>query len=204
MIRILTLILVTLLAGAACAAPITPAASYFPLTAGATWTRKAEDGAQIIARVVGSKTVGSVRCTVIETKTVRGDRERAARNCYQATAGEILAIETVAGPRTIVLDPPRPLMKLPPAARKSWTWAPKNAPVEIKITDEWVREESVRVPAGVFRAWKLKSVTKREEFTVTILTWYAPGVGIVKIEREAVGGGQEREGGSELISYKIP
>lgn len=181
-----------------------PGPSYFPLVSGATWMRKADDGGQITARVVGTETVGSVRCTVVETKTVREGQERVSKTCYQATDKGISVIETVVGARTTVLDPPRPLMLLPPAVGKSWMWSPKNSPADIKVTDQWVAQESVKVAAGTFRAWKLKSVTQREDATLTTFTWYAPGVGIVKIVREVRGGGQERGGGSELVSYKIP
>ncbi len=181
-----------------------PAPSYFPLAQGATWVRKAEDGATITATVTGAKVVGSVRCTVIETKTLRDTRERVTKTCYEATPSGVFVIEAVAGPRTIALDPPRPLLLLPPTAGKSWTWSPKDSPIDIAVSDRWVREEMVKVPAGTFRAWKLESVTKRGDVIVRVFTWYAPGVGIVKIAREASGGGQEREGGSELVSYKIP
>lgn len=193
---------VVLIAGPVAAAP---APSYFPLAPGATWARKSSDGAQVNARVVGTKTVGLVRCTVVATASVRGGTERTTHICYQATDQEIRIIESEApGGRSIVLDPPRSLMKLPPQAGKSWAWIPKSAPVDMKVTDEWVREETVRVPAGTFRAWKLMTVTKRGEDTATVRTWYAPGVGVVKIEREEIRDGQKREGGSELVSYKIP
>ncbi len=203
MIRII-LAVSALTVAVAALAPAAPAPSYFPLAQGATWVRKAEDGATITAGVTGAKVVGSVRCTVIETKSVRDNRERITKTCYEATASGVFVIETVAGPRTIVLDPPRPLLLLPPAAGRSWTWSPKDSPIDVAVSDRWIREETVRVPAGTFRAWKLESVTKRADMTVHVFTWFAHGVGIVKIAREATGGTQEREGGSELVSYKIP
>jgi hypothetical protein len=76
--------------------------------------------------------------------------------------------------------------------------------VPSSIKEEWVVEESVTVTAGTFTAWKLKTVTTRGDLTVTLFTWYAPGVGIVKIEREEQRGGLQREGGSELVRYTVP
>lgn len=181
-----------------------PAPSYFPLTPGATWTRKGDDGTQVSARVAGPKTVASVRCTVLETKTIRPDRQTTSRNCYQATDRELLLIEAEAEGRTVVLNPPRPVMQLPPAAGRTWTWNRKNAPSDAKVTDQWLSEEEVRVPAGTFRAWKLRSETKRGDTTFTLSTWYAPGVGIVKIERMQSTGTQQSGGISVLVSYKIP
>lgn len=198
---LISLILITAFAGATLAAP---AASYFPLTSGATWVRRATDGAQVTVKVTGSKTVGAARCTIVETTTVRNDRQRTTRVCYAQRADAVQVIETEGRDRTIVLDPPRSILQLPPRAGKSWTWTPRNLPVEMTVTDTWAREETVKVTAGTFRAWKLKSVTKRGDVSVTLYTWYAAGVGIVKIVREEVRGEMERDRGSELVSYRIP
>lgn len=62
----------------------------------------------------------------------------------------------------------------------------------------------MKVAAGTFKAWKVRTVTKRADVTVTLFTWYAPGVGIVKIEREEQRGQLQREGSSQLVSYKVP
>jgi len=50
----------------------------------------------------------------------------------------------------------------------------------------------------------VESVTKRDDVTVTIRTWYALRVGVVKVEREQTDPGPDRDGGSELVSYRIP
>jgi hypothetical protein len=76
--------------------------------------------------------------------------------------------------------------------------------VPSRITEEWVGEETVKVAAGTFKAWKVKTVTTRADLMVTLFTWYAPGVGIVKIAREEQRGELQREGGSELVRYTIP
>lgn len=196
------LLLVVVLSPAA--GPAAPVASYFPLAPGATWVRKAEDGAEIRATVTRQKFAGSVRCTVIETKTVRAGRERVSRICYEATATSVRAIETEFAGRFIIVDPPRTVLLLPPQAGKTWSWIPRDSPVPATVTEEWMREESVRVTAGTFKAWKVRTVTKRGDVTVTLFTWYAPGVGIVKIEREEQRGQLQREGSSQLVSYKIP
>lgn len=196
------LLLVVVLSPAA--GPAAPVASYFPLAPGATWVRKADDGGEIRATVTRQKFAGAVRCTVIETKTVRDGRERVTRICYQATATYVRAIETEFAGRFIIVDPARTVLLLPPQAGKTWSWTPRDSPVPATVTEEWMREESVKVAAGTFKAWKVRTLTKRGDVTVTLFTWYAPGVGIVKIEREEQRGQLQREGGSELVSYKIP
>jgi hypothetical protein len=166
--------------------------------------RKAGDGGEIRATVTRQKFAGAVRCTVIETKTVRDGRERVSRICYQATATDVRAIETEFAGRFIIVDPPRTVLLLPPQAGKTWSWIPRDSPVPATVTEEWIREESVKVAAGTFKAWKVRTVTKRGDVTVTLFTWYAPDVGIVKIEREEQRGQLQREGSSQLVSYTIP
>ncbi|MBI3998450.1 MAG: hypothetical protein HY355_05400 [Armatimonadetes bacterium] len=183
-----------------------PAPSLFPLVPGAAWTRKNEDGRESTSRVTGPKVVGTTRCTVVERKFVdeRG-RERVERTCYLVSAAEILVIETtnLRGELT-VLKPPRALMKLPARAGQTWAWSPEDSAFDLKITSKWVGEESIKVPSGTFRAWKLQTVTAGEDFEVTVLTWYAPGVGAVRSERKGRRGDRQISGWSELISYKIP
>ncbi|HXF82397.1 MAG TPA: hypothetical protein VNN19_06575 [bacterium] len=196
-----------LLAGCRTAPPAAaPAAraAYFPLVTGAMWTRRAEDGGTITARVVGTKSVGGRSCAVLETVIERDDRRRVSRVCYEATDDAVRALETESLGRTIVLDPPRTVLLLPPQAGRAWSWEPPGERVPSRITDTWVAEEEVRVAAGTFRAWKLRTVTVRGDLTVTLFTWYAPGVGIVKIARAEQRGTQQREGGSELVRYRVP
>lgn len=178
--------------------------SYFPLERGATWTREAEDGGTITSRVVGPKSVGQASCTVIETATRRDDRQRITRVCYEATESAIRALETESLGRRTVLDPPRTILLLPPEAGRSWSWVPPDERASSRITEEWVAEETVQVAAGTFKAWKVKTVTARGDLTVTLFTWYAPGVGIVKIARAEQRGELLREGGSELVRYRVP
>jgi hypothetical protein len=180
-----------------------PPASYFPLPVGATWTRRADDGVEVTARVTETKTVGSAECTVLETRTGRGLGGGVVRVCYEQSAEAVHALETRGLGITLRLEPPRPVLQFPPQAGKSWSWTPKNLPLSMTVTDTWLQEESVRVPAGTFTAWKLQSVSKRGSATATLYTWYAMGVGIVKVVREE-NGVRDPEGSSELIRYQVP
>lgn len=94
------------------------------------------------------------------------------------------------------------VLQFPPQPGKSWSWSPKNIPISMTVTDTWLLEETVRVPAGTFTAWKLQSVSKRGPTTATVYTWYASGVGVVKVVREE-NGERDREGSSELVRHSI-
>lgn len=186
------------------AAPAAPTVSFFPLVPGATWVRKADDGGEIRAVVTRQKFAGTVRCTVIETTTIRDGRERVGRICYHATPTQVRAIETEVSGRFHLVDPPRTVLLLPPSPGKAWSWIPRSGQGQVTISEEWIGEETIKVAAGSFKTWKVKSVTKQGDITLTLFTWYAPGVGIVKIERAEQRGQLQREGSSQLVRYKIP
>ena len=167
--------------------------------------RKSDDGGEATTKVVGTKTVGSTRCMVVERKAVERGRERVTRTCYLVTAAEVLVIETsnMRG-ESQVLTPPRPQLKLPPRAGQTWSWSPSESMFELKIVEKWIGEETVKTAAGTYKAWKMQTVTTGEGFSLTSLTWYAPGVGVVRSERKGQRRDREIKGWSELVRYKAP
>lgn len=187
--------------------PVTaaPAPSIFPLSNGAVWTRKDDTGVQSTSRVTGPKVSGTRQCVVIERRAVERGRERIDRNCYLATAAEILVLETTNLRGDVsVLNPARPLLKLPPKVGQTWSWSPSDSTFDLKIISKWVGEESIKVQAGTFKAWKLQTVTAGEDMEVTSVTWYAPGVGVVRSERKGHRADRQISGWTELVSYKVP
>ncbi|MDR7522043.1 MAG: hypothetical protein QN168_06220 [Armatimonadota bacterium] len=182
-----------------------PSPSLFPLVVGAVWVRRSDDGGEATSRVVGPKTVGTTRCTVVERRAVERGRERIGRTCFLATASEVLIVEwTTPRGELQVLNPPRPTLKLPPRAGQTWSWSPASSAVALKITERWIGEETIKVVAGTFRAWKLQTVATGEDSEITTYTWYAPGVGAVRSERKGRRGDRQISGWSELVSYRIP
>lgn len=179
--------------------------SLFPLAVGATWVRRSDDGTVATTRVTGTKRVGGRTCAVVERAVAQGGRERVSRSCIAATASEVLVLEfTSPRGRTQVTNPPRPILKLPPRVGLTWTWVPADPVVDLKITETWLGQETVKTPAGTFRAWKLQSVAVGEDGRVTTITWYAPGVGAVRVERTGHRGDRTIRGWSELVRYTIP
>jgi hypothetical protein len=182
-----------------------PAASLFPLVVGAIWVRKTDDGTDATSRVVGPKTVGTTRCTVIERKAVERGRERTSRTCFLVTASEVLVIETTNMRGELqVVNPPRPQLKLPPRAGQTWSWTPADSVFDLKIVEKWIGEETIKTAAGTYKAWKMQTITTGEDFEITSYTWYAPGIGAVRNERKGHRGDREIKGWSELVSYKAP
>ncbi len=190
-------------AGPVTAGPAVP--SLFPLVLNAEWTRKNDDNSLSTSKVTGPKTIGTVRCVVIERKFTFQGRERVERNCYLATATEVVLIETTSQrgePQT--LKPPRTLLKLPPKAGQTWSWSPEDPGVDLKITSKWIGEETLKVGAGQFKAWKIETITTGEDLDIKAYTWYAPGAGTIRNERNGHRGERKISGWTELVSYKIP
>lgn len=200
---VVVLALIAPVAGPVAAGPAAP--SLFPLAVNAEWTRKNDDGTASISKVTGPKTVGSVRCMVIERKFTQQGRERTERNCYLATATEILVIETTnfRGDLT-TLKPPRALLKLPPKAGQVWSWAPEESTFEVKLASKWVAEETMKVGTTQYKAWKLETITTGEDMEIKAYTWYALGIGPVRSERKGYRGDRKINGWTELVNYKIP
>jgi len=204
-----TLILVLLVLVVPVAAPVAAgpasAPSLFPLAVNAEWTRKNDDGTTSTSKVTGLKTVGNVRCMVIERKFTQQGRERTERNCYLASATEITVIETTnfRGDLT-TLKPPRALLKLPPKAGQAWSWAPEESTFEVKLNSKWMAEETIKVGTVQYKAWKLETITTGEDMEIKSYTWYAPGIGAVRSERKGYRGDRKISGWTELVTYKIP
>jgi len=182
-----------------------PVPSLFPLVTGAVWVRKDDDGTEATTRVVGPKTVGSIRCVVTERKAVERGRERLDRTCLAVTSAEVTVIEiTTLRGGLAVLNPPRPVLKLPPRAGQTWSWSPAESVFELKITSKWIGEETVKTPAGAYKAWKLQTITTGENSEISAFIWYATGVGAVRSERKGRRGDRQISGWTQLISYKAP
>ncbi len=199
---LVVVVLALIAAGPVAAGPAAP--SLFPLAVNAEWTRKNDDGTISTSKVTGPKTVGSVRCMVIERKFTQQGRERTERNCYLGTATEILVIETTFRGDLTTLKPPRALLKLPPKSGQTWSWAPEESTFEVKLASKWLAEETIKVGATQDKGWKLETITSGENMEIKTYTWYAPGVGAVRSERKGYRGDQKISGWTELVSYKIP
>jgi hypothetical protein len=86
------------------------------------------------------------------------------------------------------INPPVPLLKLPANAGDTWTVGPREnrrGPVA-GHTCKVIGEEVVEVPAGKFTAIRVDSVYPADGADSTVSRWFAPNVGLVKMDN---GGG---------------
>jgi hypothetical protein len=97
-------------------------------------------------------------------------------------------------------DPGRQYLMNPLVAGKKWFWKGKGEiGQDITESNEIIGPETVKVPAGTFRAVKIVSQVADGEAVLTRTTWYAEGVGLVKSMSE----GRGLKYGWELSDYSF-
>jgi len=98
-------------------------------------------------------------------------------------------------------EPPRQVLKNPLVAGEKWRWSGKTiSQTDVTESNEVVGLETVKVPAGTFRAMKVVSrVQEADSAVVTKTYWYAEGVGLVKWMTE----GAQLKYGWELVDYSF-
>jgi hypothetical protein len=126
---------------------------------------------------------------VVTAAEKKGDAYRVSVG--RESAGEVSALATVEvsargvfrlGTAGTELPKPLPLLKLPAKPGDTWESDPAAAKAGVGPTVYTVgKEEEVEVPAGKFRAIPVEAVRELKGRTFKSTSWYAPGVGLVKL-----------------------
>ena len=128
------------------------------------------------------------------------------RETYQMTATSLL--RNAAGfPVIGKIVPPMPVLHLPPTANETWNWIGEivypDGSFKGNATFTLHDLELVETPAGSFKAYRVS-----QDFTLNVsgakqqatsIQWYAPGVGVIKMEN----GGGDQKTQATLKSYKL-
>jgi hypothetical protein len=199
---ILAAILLLMLLATAAAAQRSAAAGrdYFPLRVGDSWTyRNDEDDSEFTVKVLGEEKQAD-GTIVYQVEKVVGGR---IHYWYTKTPGWVLMRREAYAEQegvTITHDPARQYLKNPLAAGAKWTWKGKSATgmdvLEINVVEG---PQVVTTPAGRFRAMKIVSRVTEGDAAVTRTTWYAPGVGLVKMQTET----PTLKYGAQLVDYSF-
>jgi hypothetical protein len=160
-----------------------PRIVYQPAKLGTTWVYES------------GKNLFTVKVTSV---VVKGDRTTLTLSCGDPgdpkSATEELIVTSEGVFRTALeehrFDPPMCLLKLPAARGDSWPvktnwttpdWAPGQRGIEFRGSVLVAGVEKVTVPAGTFEALRVEARNDNGLF-LGWHRWYAPGVGMVKIE----------------------
>jgi hypothetical protein len=176
-----------------------PAADYFPLRVGDSWTyRNTEEGGYTL-KVLSEEPHegGTVRFVVEMLSGVK------VNNTYSKANGWVLFHgETYPEHEGLqaTYDPPKQLLPNPLVVGQKWEWTGKDpTQMEHHESHRVVGVETVTVPAGKFRAMKVVSEITGASAPLIRTSWYAEGVGLVKTTNV---GGQIKYG-SELTDYSF-
>jgi len=118
--------------------------------------------------------------------------------------GEVLCGRRQVLKDPVYTDPPQVLLPAAPRPGKTWTWSGTVADDTSKIDGVVEAEETVKVPAGEFKALRVRVETTTSRGRGRATRWYAAGVGLVKEEVEiAVKDGPPARTRAELKSWRI-
>ncbi len=157
---------------------------YYPLAEGCAWSSRAtvpranQQKQELPAsmRVMGKKKVKDVDCFVVENE-VAGV---ASREYVAADSGGVKVYGGSQHGVEFVYDKPILRLKYPLQAGASWQDRAGEGGAVVEYKTTVAGEEEVEVPAGKFKAFKLKIETTSPAGRVEAYNWHARGVGIVK------------------------
>ncbi|HEY6070455.1 MAG TPA: hypothetical protein VIU85_03695 [Chthoniobacterales bacterium] len=86
----------------------------------------------------------------------------------------------------VKLIPPQQMLALPLQSGKGWTFDGTIGETKVRQRYEIAGEEDVEVPAGKFRAWRIRC-GQTLPAPATIDRWFVPGTGFVKVETTVKG-----------------
>ena len=188
-----------------------PDETHLPLGKGAKWTYATDydEETDIVHEVTGLEKVGDVECFVVEHRTEFNvgkpdERIRIMRKEWLARGPSgVLIHKTQRGGTQ--LEVPTPFFKLKEPIRKGDEWkgtakASTNSPTWHVVVED---QEEVEVPAGTFKAWKLMfKIESGTRHKAEGFEWYAPGVGIVRIDMTISAAGETFPLVSKLKKYE--
>ena len=80
----------------------------------------------------------------------------------------------------ITLEPPQKMLATPVEAGTKWEYEGKIGGTPVQQNYSITAEEDVEVPAGKFRAFRVRCDQKMDGPDITVERWFVPGVGFVK------------------------
>ncbi|MEW6278753.1 MAG: hypothetical protein AB1758_09040 [Candidatus Eremiobacterota bacterium] len=188
-----TLVLVLSLAWLTAAAP----ADYFPMEAGWVWTYQwTADQQQFDYTVEVVKAEG-------QRALLRTLMPRVLTQEWYEKRADSVAVTGLEDPdgASAEYSPPRVYLALPLQPGKTWEWSGKlGQSASIADHNKVVSSASVQVPAGTFSCMVIETITEQSGAKLNQLSYYAPGVGLVKNVTDTGAGRWV----SQLKSYRAP
>ncbi len=158
-------------------------AEYYPLREGLAWTyaaKIAEKGKQTeipaSTRVTGKKKVGDAECFSVETR-VGGS---VSREFVTVDGAGVRVHGSSHESAEYVYGTPLLRLKVPLAKGISWEGEAGRGGVTVAYRSKVEDEEEVEVPAGKYRAFRVRVDMESPAGKTESLSWYAKGTGLVR------------------------
>ena len=181
---------------------------YFPLAKGNRWTYRTDydENTDIVHEVAAAEKLGEVECLVMEYKS-HNEKEKRTRvlrkEWLSATDEGVKVHQVVRGISTFPVEAPFFKLKSPIRKGDEWKGATKGAENPPRYHYVVEEEEDVEVPAGKFRAWKVRfKIESGERHAAEGHEWWAKNAGLVKFELTIRGGDFSMV--AELKEFKGP
>jgi hypothetical protein len=180
--------------------PKAPAADFFPLRVGDSWTyRNTSDDSQYTLKVLNEEKQGD-GSSRYEMELLAGV---IVRKFFTKPNGWVL-LHVERYPEHEGLEakyePAKQYLQNPLVPGFKWQWKGKDyTQTNVTESNQVIGFEKVSVPAGKFRAMKVVSQVSGGTAVMNKTYWYADGVGLVKTTTEA----GEIKYGSELVDYSF-
>lgn len=159
---------------------------YYPLRVGDSWKyRMVEENAEFTVKVLSEEKQadGTVLYMVEKLSGVK------VNQWYSKPSGWVL-LNREAYPEHeglgIKHEPAKQFLKNPLTAGARWNWSGKSTTLmDMTESNRVLGPDTVKVPAGTFRAMKVVTRVSEGPGTATKTYWYADGVGLVKYMTES-------------------
>jgi hypothetical protein len=177
-----------------------PAADYFPLRVGDSWTyRGTTTDTQYTIKVASEEKQADGTIQYLVEKLAGAK----VLTWFSKAGGSVLMhLERYPEHEGLEMkyEPARPHLKNPLVAGSQWGWKGKDVTqTDLEEDNQVTGPEDVTVPAGKFRAMKVVTKVAGTSTPMTKTNWYADGVGLIKSMSEA----GEIKYGWELKDYSF-
>jgi len=176
--------------------------AQMPLSKGAKWTYGTDQEVDFIYEVTGTEKVGETECFVLEVRT---SEDKLMRREWLTSDEKGVKVHQALRGKHIKMTIEKPYFKVKAPFEKGASWEGESKTSDGKVSTykaEVVAEEEVKVPAGAYKAWRLKTSHQSDAGGVTAVEWWAPDVGMVRAEFEFSFGGSVTPVTYELKEFK--
>lgn len=178
-----------------------PGGTLLPMAKGHVWIYKTEiEDIDRVTEAVGLEKVGEAECVVVEHKT----QNRVLRKEWLQVGEEGVKFHKIQRGRT-EMAVEKPFFKIKNDLRRDDIWE-GEAMASVNPAKYYYRaegEEEVEVPAGKYKAWKIKvRIEQGERHVASGFEWYAKGVGLVKSELTLTSGNESYTTTADLKEFR--